>query len=109
LEKFSASIEYLLRENILFAIDPEVGEALLGRIKYFSEIAQGALFVEDLVGLRKLLSIVTRGATGFVHFAQTFHLVQEPLASSLAIFRIEIVFLIRALFKVITHHDCVFK
>jgi hypothetical protein len=51
LEKFSAGIEYLLREYVLFTIDPEVGEALLGRIKYFSEIAQGALFVEDLVGL----------------------------------------------------------
>lgn len=108
LEKFSAGIQDFLRENVLLSINPEVGEPLLCGIKDLREVAEGAFLVEYFVSFRKLFSIVSWGAACFVNLAQAFHLVQEPLASSLAILRVKVVFLVGPLFEVVAHHHSVF-
>jgi len=81
----------------------------LGGIEDLSEVAEGALLVEDFVGFRKLLAIVTWGATCLIDFTKSLHLVQEPLASSLAVLGVKVVFLVRSLLEVIAHHHGVFE
>ena len=39
LKQFSSGFQHILRENILFAVDPEVGESFLSGIEDFCEIA----------------------------------------------------------------------
>ena len=85
LEQLAARIEHLLREHVLLPVHPQIGEALLSGVQDFSEVAQCALFVEDFIGFRKLLSVVSRGAGGFVNLAEPFDLVKEPFAGSLTV------------------------
>jgi len=85
LEQLPPRVQHLLREDILLPVHPQVGEALLRRVQDLSQVAQSALLVEHLVGLRKLLSVVARGATGLIDFAEPFNLVKEPFASSLTV------------------------
>ena len=40
LEEFAAGVQNVLREDVLFAVDPEVREALLRRVKYLRQVAQ---------------------------------------------------------------------
>lgn len=40
LEEFATGVQNVLREDVLFAVDPEVREALLRRVKYLRQVAQ---------------------------------------------------------------------
>ena len=97
LEKFAASIKDFVREDVLLAIDPKIREALLGRVENLGEVAETALLVEDFVGLRELFTVGASGTVGFKNFTQPFNLVEEALACSLSIFRVEVVFFIGTL------------
>lgn len=85
LEQLAPGIEHFLREYVLLSVHPQIGEALLSGIQDFSEVAQRTLFIEDFIGFRKLLSVVSRGAARFVNLAEPFNLVKEPFASSLTV------------------------
>ena len=45
LEKFSSSLENILRENVFLSIDPKIRETLLGRVQNLSQVAQRSFFV----------------------------------------------------------------
>lgn len=85
LEEFAAGVEHILREDVLLAVDPEVREALLRRVKYLGQVAQRAFFVEYLVRLRELLAILARSAQSLEPFAETLDLIEETLACALSI------------------------
>jgi hypothetical protein len=109
LKQLAARVQNLLREHVLFAVDPQVRESLLSGVEDFSEVAQRTLLVENFVGFRKLLSVVPGGAASLVDLAEPFHLVKEPFASSLTVLRVKIVLFIWPLLQMIAHHNCVFE
>ena len=109
LEQFPAGFEDILRENVLFTIDPQVREAFLGRVKDFCQVAERALLVQDFVCLGELLTILPGCTDCLESFAESFDLVEEPLACSLSILRIEVIFFIWSLFQVVTHHNRVLQ
>lgn len=109
LEKLAASVEYLVGEDVLLAVDPEIGEAFLGGVEDLGQIAEAALLVKDFVCLRELFTVGSWCAVCLENFAKTLDLVQETLAGSLAILRVEVVLLISSLLQVIAHHNGVFE
>jgi hypothetical protein len=60
----------------------------LSGVEYLSQVAECALLVEDLVGLRELLSVLSGRAGGLVDFAEPLDLVEEAFACTLAIFTV---------------------
>jgi hypothetical protein len=67
------------------------------------------LLIEDLVGLGELLTVVTGRAGGLVDLTKPLYLVEEALAGALAVFRVQVILLIRPLLQVVTHHNRVLK
>lgn len=86
LEQLAPCVQHFLGEDVLLAVDPEVGEAFLGRVQDLREVAEAAFLVEHFVGFGELLPVTAVGAVGLEDFAETLHLVQEALAGALAIF-----------------------
>jgi len=109
LEQFATGLQDILGENVLFAVDPEVGESFLSGVEYLRQVAQGALLVEYLIGLRELLTVLPGGADGLEPLAESLDLVQETLAGTLTVLRVQVIFLVRALLQVVTHHDGVLE
>jgi len=109
LKQLATSVQNLLREHVLFTVDPEVRESLLSGVEDFSEVAQCTLFVEYFVSFGELFTVVPRGATGLVDLAESFNLIKEPLTCSLTVLRIQVVLLIWPLLQMVAHHDRVFQ
>ena len=64
LEQFLASVEDVVTEDVLFAVDPKVREAFLSAVQYLGQITQGAFLVQHFVGLRELVAVFAGGADG---------------------------------------------
>lgn len=75
LEKFAASLQDILRENVFFAIHPQVRESFLSRVQYLGQVAQGALLIKNLIGFGELLSVFPCCTDGLEAFAESFNLV----------------------------------
>ena len=45
LEQLPSSIKDLVGEDVLFAVNPQIGESFLGRIEYLGQVAEGSLLV----------------------------------------------------------------
>ena len=85
-------------ENILLAIDPQIWESFLCRVKDLGEVAKASLLIEHLVGLAELLTISPCSAVRLEYLAQTLNLIQETFAGSLTIFRVQVILFVRPLF-----------
>ena len=109
LEEFTSCFQNILRENILFSIYPKVWEALLGGVQDLRQVAKTTLLVKNFICFRKLFSVLSGGAHCFESLTEPFDLIEKSFASSLSIFGIKIIFLIRALLEVIAHHHGVFQ
>jgi hypothetical protein len=75
LEKFSTSLQDILRENVFFPIHPQVRKSFLSRVQYLGQVAQGALLIENLIGFGELLSVFPCRADGLEAFAEALNLV----------------------------------
>lgn len=49
LEELPACVQDFMRKDILFAIDPQIGESFLSGIENFGKVAEASLLVEDFV------------------------------------------------------------
>ena len=109
LEQFSAGIENFMREDVLLSINPQIGEAFLCGVKNLREIAKTSFFVKDFICLAKLLSVGASCAVRLENFTKTLDLVEEALASPLAIFGVKVVFFIGPLLEMVAHHNRVLQ
>lgn len=107
LEKLGSCLQNFRAENVLFAVHPQVRETFLGGVENFCEVTERAFLVENLVGLRKTLSVVSVRTFGLENFTKSFDLAQKLLAGSLPVLGVQVVFLVRPLFQTIGHHHCV--
>ena len=96
-------------EDIFLSIDPQVRESFLCRVEDLCKVAQTSLLVENFVGFAKLLAVGPGCTVCLENLTQSLDLVEEALASSLAIFRVQVVFFIGSLLEVVAHHNGVLK
>lgn len=75
LEEFLAGVEDLGGEDVLLAVDPEVGEAFLGGVEDLGEVAEAPFFVEDFVGLGELLSVASSCTISLKDLTKSFYLI----------------------------------
>ena len=109
LEELAPGVQHLVRENILLSVDPQVGEAFLGRVEDLCQVAKTAFLVEHFVGLGELFAVGARCAVSLEHLAEALNLIEESLACALAILAVEVVLFVRTLLQVIAHHHCVLE
>ena len=69
LEELAACIEHFMGEDIFLSIDPQVRESFLCRVEDLCKVAQTSLFIQYLVRLRELFTVVTCCTICFKNFA----------------------------------------
>jgi hypothetical protein len=74
-EKFTTSIQHLVRENVLFSVHPKVGESFLSRVENFSQVAKCSFLVENFVSFTELVSVVSSLEISLEYFAQSLNLI----------------------------------
>lgn len=74
-----------MRENIFFAINPEVREAFLSGVKNLSKITEASFLIENFVSFAKLLSVVSWCTICFKNFAKSLDLVQKAFTRTLTV------------------------
>jgi len=109
LKQLRAGLQNFLAKDVFLSVDPEVGEAFLGGVKNFCEIAEGSFFVEDFVGLGEAFSVISVCAVGFEYFAEPLSLAEELLAGALPVLGVQVVLLVAALLQTVSHHHCVLQ
>jgi hypothetical protein len=89
-----ASVQYLSGEDVLFAVDPEVGKAFLGGIQDLSQVANFVLLVKNPIRFAEVLAVGAKRRFNLERINQVLELCKEVFAGPLPLFAIQIVLLI---------------
>ena len=92
-----ATFDHFFRKNVFLSIDPEVWEAFLCAVQDFSKVADVfvfALLVKNFVGIAELLTVLPVGCRYLKDGDKPFDTAQERFTGLLAVFRLEVIFLV---------------